>query len=188
MSEDYGKLLEKNCPLCGSPAMIEVYPDRKGFGATIHCDRCLIGLSSITFDTERQAAEDIAKRWNAMRPNEAHNGAITDDDMNIADDAYSTYRSVCKMIESLESIGLRVEGDKSGEGDIGNLFGILEEQMRIISYALGISWIDDDELTNVYETILEDSLDKASDGYRKMPRETLAELLKISSKSAGWDA
>lgn len=64
---DYNDKLEKPCPLCGHAAVIETYKARKGFEATIHCDNCLLNLPSITFDTEKEAAEHVLAQWNKDR-------------------------------------------------------------------------------------------------------------------------
>lgn len=65
---DYNDKIEKSCPLCGHEVIIETYKVRKGYEAAIHCDNCLLNLSSITFDTEREAASCVLEKWNKTRP------------------------------------------------------------------------------------------------------------------------
>lgn len=65
---DYNKNIKKSCPLCGHEVIIETYKVRKGYEATIHCDDCLLSLTSITFDTEEDAANYVLEKWNKTRP------------------------------------------------------------------------------------------------------------------------
>lgn len=52
------------CPFCGSAAVLEAFPARKGFEASIHCNNCLAKMCSITYDTLSEAIESVTKSWN----------------------------------------------------------------------------------------------------------------------------
>ena len=42
----------KECPCCGSDAVLESYEARKGWEANVHCNNCLLQMISITYDTK----------------------------------------------------------------------------------------------------------------------------------------
>lgn len=54
----------KPCPFCGGEALLEPYRARKGYEASIQCNQCLCSMSTITYDEEETAIEDIVKAWN----------------------------------------------------------------------------------------------------------------------------
>ena len=54
----------KPCPFCGGEAFLEPYRVRKGYEASIQCNQCLCSMSTITYDEEETAIEDIVKAWN----------------------------------------------------------------------------------------------------------------------------
>lgn len=54
----------KPCPFCGGEALLEPYRARKGYEASIQCNQCLCSMSTITYDEEETAIEDVVKAWN----------------------------------------------------------------------------------------------------------------------------
>lgn len=60
----------KRCPFCGGEALLEPYRARKGYEASIQCNQCLCSMSTITYDEEETAIEDVVKAWN-RRVNDA---------------------------------------------------------------------------------------------------------------------
>lgn len=52
------------CPFCGGEALLESYRARKGYEASIQCNQCLCSMSTITYDEEETAIEDVVKAWN----------------------------------------------------------------------------------------------------------------------------
>lgn len=60
----------KPCPFCGGEALLEPYRARKGYEASIQCNQCLCSMSTITYDEEETAIEDVVKAWN-RRVNDA---------------------------------------------------------------------------------------------------------------------
>lgn len=54
----------KPCPFCGGEALLEPYRARKGYEASIQCNQCLCSMSTITYDKEETAIEDVVKAWN----------------------------------------------------------------------------------------------------------------------------
>lgn len=62
----------KLCPFCGGEALLEPYRARKGYEASIQCNQCLCSMSTITYDEEETAIEDVVKAWN-RRVNDGHN-------------------------------------------------------------------------------------------------------------------
>ena len=60
----------KECPCCSYQAVIEPYKARKGYECTIHCNGCLLSLTTITYDTEEEAIDAAVKQWNTRKPME----------------------------------------------------------------------------------------------------------------------
>lgn len=56
--------LLKPCPFCGATALLESFKERKGYGATVHCNSCLAAITTITYDTEKEAVDDAMWAWN----------------------------------------------------------------------------------------------------------------------------
>ena len=54
----------KPCPFCGGEALVEEFPARKGFEASISCCNCPTSMVSITYDTQEEATKSIAEAWN----------------------------------------------------------------------------------------------------------------------------
>ncbi len=52
------------CPFCGYEPVLESFPVRKGFEATITCNDCGACIQTVTCDTEEQAIADAKKKWN----------------------------------------------------------------------------------------------------------------------------
>ena len=61
----------KPCPFCGGEAVLETFNTRKGYEATIQCNgRCILYMSTITYDTEKEAVENVVKAWNRRADDE----------------------------------------------------------------------------------------------------------------------
>lgn len=60
----------KECPCCTYQAVIEPYKARKGFECTIHCNNCMMSLTTITYDTEEEAIDAAVRMWNTRKPME----------------------------------------------------------------------------------------------------------------------
>lgn len=54
----------KHCPFCGSTASVESFKERKGYAATAHCDSCAAEITTITYDTEKEAKVRAHWAWN----------------------------------------------------------------------------------------------------------------------------
>ena len=59
----------KPCPFCGYPAVFEPFKERKGYAATVRCCNCLAEITTITYDTEKEAEIQAVFAWN-RRANE----------------------------------------------------------------------------------------------------------------------
>jgi Lar family restriction alleviation protein len=61
----------KPCPFCGGVAVLEYFKSRKGYEATIQCNgECVLYMSTITHDTEKEAIEAVTTAWNRRAENE----------------------------------------------------------------------------------------------------------------------
>lgn len=60
----------KPCPFCGSTASLETFKERKGYAATVHCDSCLAEITTITYDTEKEAETRAHWAWNRRANND----------------------------------------------------------------------------------------------------------------------
>ena len=54
----------KPCPFCGSTVSLESFEERKGYAATVHCDSCPAEITTITYDTEKEARTRAHWAWN----------------------------------------------------------------------------------------------------------------------------
>lgn len=64
----------RSCPFCGGDPVLEHYKARKGYEATIFCNGgCNAYMTTITFDTEEEAIENVVKAWNRRVPCETCN-------------------------------------------------------------------------------------------------------------------
>lgn len=54
----------KPCPFCGGEPLLEPYEVRKGYEASIQCNRCLGRMISITYDDEKTAVKKVIEAWN----------------------------------------------------------------------------------------------------------------------------
>ena len=60
----------KPCPFCGNcDALLESFAVRKGYEAVVQCNGCLATMATITYDTEKEAIEDVEKAWNRRADN-----------------------------------------------------------------------------------------------------------------------
>lgn len=60
----------KPCPFCGATASLEAFEERKGYAATVHCDSCLAEITTITYDTEKEAEDRALWAWNRRATDE----------------------------------------------------------------------------------------------------------------------
>ncbi|MDD3029843.1 MAG: Lar family restriction alleviation protein [Alphaproteobacteria bacterium] len=58
----------KNCPFCGYSASGESWKARKGYEAVAQCNRCGANITTITYDTEEEAAQAATEAWNRRAP------------------------------------------------------------------------------------------------------------------------
>ena len=57
----------KPCPFCGGEALLNEFPVRKGYEASIQCDGgcyCFALMTTITYDFPDQAREAVIAAWN----------------------------------------------------------------------------------------------------------------------------
>lgn len=54
----------KPCPFCDYPAVFESFKERKGYAATVHCCGCPVEITTITYDTEKEAEVRALWAWN----------------------------------------------------------------------------------------------------------------------------
>jgi len=54
----------KPCPFCGWPAVFEPFEERKGYAATVRCSGCAAEITTITYDTEKEAETHALRQWN----------------------------------------------------------------------------------------------------------------------------
>lgn len=54
----------KPCPFCGDPAVFEAFKERKGYAATIRCCGCPAEITTITYDTKKEAEVRAVWAWN----------------------------------------------------------------------------------------------------------------------------
>ena len=61
----------RECPFCGGEAVLEHFKSRKGYEATIQCNgQCVLYMSTITHDTEKEAIEAVTTAWNTRSHDE----------------------------------------------------------------------------------------------------------------------
>ena len=54
----------KPCPFCGDPAVFEPFKERKGYAATVRCCGCPSEITTITYETEKEAEVRASLAWN----------------------------------------------------------------------------------------------------------------------------